>query len=352
LYYKRFQVTNKQLVPKKGPVIFAVNHQNAFMDAMVVAVTSVRRPWFLTRASIFKTAVARFWLGSLKMMPIYRIRDGIGQVKRNDKAIRRCRELLIRGQAILIFPEGDHNHKWTLRPLQKGLARIAFSTMEADPQCELKIVPVGLQYENYRIMGSELLVNFGEPVPMANYLEAYKRDPLKATEQLMADVRARILELMVHIPVDKEYNVRKKRLLERKRETDLTLRLKNDKAMLVGQPVDSSSQHKTESKHFLLKILGFPLYLYCFIHHWLSILTIRYIMKRFIRDHHWESSIRFASMIIITPLFYLLQSVLFILLTKDWVWLLAYVISLPLSAWFGAYYRQTLGVSHEQQNLF
>jgi 1-acyl-sn-glycerol-3-phosphate acyltransferase len=128
LYYRQVRVMNAHLVPKKGPVIFAVNHQNAFMDAMVVAVCSVRRPWFLTRASIFKTAMGRFWLGALKMMPIYRIRDGIGQVKRNDTTIHRCQELLIKGQSILIFPEGDHHHKWTLRPLQKGLARIAFST--------------------------------------------------------------------------------------------------------------------------------------------------------------------------------------------------------------------------------
>lgn len=103
IYYRRFQIQHKERVPKTDPVIFAINHQNAFIDPMVIAVTSPRRPWFLTRASIFKSAIARFWLGSLKMLPIYRIRDGIDQVKRNDSAINRCKDLLLEGQTILIF---------------------------------------------------------------------------------------------------------------------------------------------------------------------------------------------------------------------------------------------------------
>lgn len=341
LYFKRFQIRNRERVPKNGPVIFAINHQNAFMDAMVVAVASHHRPWFLTRASIFRKAVARFWLGSLKMLPIFRIRDGIDQVKRNDSTIERCRDLLLQRQSILIFPEGDHNHKWMLRPLQKGLARIAFSCLEADPGCELHIVPVGLQYEDYRSFGSELLLSFGEPIPAADYLQDYQEDPPRGMDRLMKEVRSRILELMVNIEPDAAYEQKKKELLQRPRENDLVLRLYNDQKWLRGEPIPPSSEkRKRKCSRWVNKWFGLPLYGYSLLNHLPAILTIKWIMKRFVRDHHWDASIRFAGMILITPLFYLMQAIVFWLIVQDVLWLSAYLLSLPLAAWYGARYRQ------------
>lgn len=341
LYFKRFQIRNRERVPRNGPVIFAINHQNAFLDAMVVAVASHHRPWFLTRASIFRRAVARFWLGSLKMLPIFRIRDGIDQVKRNDSTIERCRNLLLQRQSILIFPEGDHNHKWMLRPLQKGLARIAFSCLEADPDCALRIVPVGLQYEDYRSFGSDLLLSFGEPILAADYLRDYLEDPPRGMDRLMKEVRSRILELMVNIEPEAMYEQKKKELMHRPREKDLVLRLANDQKWLNGEPIQASKvkqQHKLSRMVF--KWFGLPFYGYSLLNHLPAIATIKWIMKRFVRDHHWEASIRFAGMILITPLFYLLQAMVFWLIVQDVIWLTAYLFSLPLAAWFGVRYRQ------------
>ncbi len=344
LYYRRFRIRNRHLVPKKGPIIFAVNHQNAFMDAMVVAVSSHYRPWFLTRASIFKKPVARFWLGALKMIPIYRIRDGLGQVKRNDSSIDKCRDLLLKGQSLLIFPEGDHNHKWMLRPLQKGLARIAFAALKANPACGLKVVPVGLQYENYRAFGSELLVSFGQPIAIDEYLPDYKISKTRAHEKLMADVKMELLKLMVAIQNENRYDEIKKGLAERYREPDLEIRLQHDKKFIAGDFSNSVKNSEEPRSRLLFRIPGFPFFLYALVNHILPILVIKWIMKRFVRDHHWESSIRFAGMILITPLFYLLQTGLVYLSTNQLLWTLVYFLSLPISAWIGARYWQELTI--------
>jgi 1-acyl-sn-glycerol-3-phosphate acyltransferase len=340
LYYRRFQIQHKERVPKSDPVIFAINHQNAFIDPMVIAIASPRRPWFLTRASIFKSAIARFWLGSLKMIPIYRIRDGINQVKRNDSTINRCKELLLKGQSILIFPEGDHSCKWNLRPFQKGMARIAFSTLEANPDCGLKIVPVGLQHEDYRKFGSDLLVSFGEAVAVVDYFDVYRNDPPKGIDLLTEETRQRISNLMVDIQDAENYDEIKQQLAVRKREENLAERLHNDQQFVAGTMQSVPEENTMQESNILFKVLGFPLYVYALLNNLLSIFAIRWIIKRFVRDHHWTSSIRFAGMILVTPLFYIIQLVLFYYFTKDWSLFWIYFASLPLSAWFGSLYWQ------------
>jgi hypothetical protein len=210
--------------------------------------------------------------------------------------------------------------------------------LEADPHCRLQVVPVGLQYESYQAMGRELLVSFGRPIPVVDYLKLYHDDQPKAIDQLLAKVATRLKELMVHIPNGTAYAQQKKKLEEREREQDLALRLKNDQRFLAGLQLEAANKSRTVKKPLLLKVLGFPLYLYCLINHLLPIITIRYIMNRFVRDHHWTSSIRFAGMILITPLFYLLQSGILYWISGNWMWLVIYFLSLIFSAWFGSRY--------------
>jgi 1-acyl-sn-glycerol-3-phosphate acyltransferase len=51
-FYRKWQVQGKENIPL-GPVIFVANHQNAFLDAVLVSCSTQRNPWFLTRASVF-----------------------------------------------------------------------------------------------------------------------------------------------------------------------------------------------------------------------------------------------------------------------------------------------------------
>ena len=55
-YFKRYQTFGHENIPD-GPVIFAANHQNAFMDALVVTCATRRNPFYLARASIFKKEI-------------------------------------------------------------------------------------------------------------------------------------------------------------------------------------------------------------------------------------------------------------------------------------------------------
>ncbi len=332
LFYKRFTIHQAKNVPLKGPVIFVPNHQNAFMDAIMVAVTTPRKPWFLTRASIFGSAMARYWLSSLRMIPIYRIRDGLQNVRKNDETMEICLDLLKNNETILIFAEGNHNRQWMLRPLQKGLSRISFSYESMNNFTGgLKIIPVGLQYESHKQFRSDLLITYGTPICVSDYKDIYYSDPLKATTQLIEDVRKGLSAIIVDIPQTMDYDTAKLAIQQRPcRENNLVERLKSDKAFVLKN--DFSVENKSHSSSILLRLVGFPVFVYGAINHLFIYLIIKYLLKKVIKDDHWTSSIKFAGMIIVSPIFYALQSWLLWQFVPDWACIISYIVSLPFAA--------------------
>ena len=56
--HKKIKVYGKENIPKKGPLLFIGNHQNALLDAILIPTTTNRNIHFLTRASAFKNKIA------------------------------------------------------------------------------------------------------------------------------------------------------------------------------------------------------------------------------------------------------------------------------------------------------
>ncbi len=338
-FYKKLQVEGLQNVPIKGPIIFAINHQNAFMDALIIATTSPRNPWFITRASVFSSSLLRFWLRKLQMLPIYRFRDGMSEMKKNEQALDAVQTLLKEGRSILIFPEGNHDRRWRLRPLQKGIARIAFTLEEESGfSSGLQIVPVGIQYEEHLHSGAEVLVSYGKPILIADYEQAFKENQAKAIRQLLELLKQRIQSLMIHIESENEYEQIKKAIQNRpQREKDLAVRLQADQGLVANYSAENEPLiNPTPSKSLLLKAI----YVLAVIPHILSLLLIGFVVKKTVRDDHWTSSVKFAVMLFGAPLFYILQALLLMGLGCKLVGILLYFLLIPLSGRFVVYYRQ------------
>ncbi len=323
MFYRKFQIHNASNVPDHGPVIFAINHQNAFMDALVVAVASPRNPWFITRASVFGSAMARFWLGQLQMLPIYRFRDGHANMKKNDEAMENVRQLLKQNHTILIFPEGNHNREWRLRPLQKGIARMAFDLeLETAWQSGLHIVPVGLQYEDHLHSYSEVLVNFGKAIATKNYQAAFEQQPAQAINRLMADLATAMKELIVHIDQPEKHDMVQSVIRwQTKRPSDLVARLSSDQqktAELLAHP-DLQIKPPTKNRQQLSCLLKWPLFVLCIWPHIPLLLLTSLIVQKFVKDDHWNSSIKFGSQILLGPIIYLLEIIAVAAFTPGWI---------------------------------
>lgn len=207
LFYPNIQIKGIENIPKDKPLIFASNHQNALMDALTLLFTANRPVYFLARADIFKRKWIARMLTFLKLMPVYRVRDGGNMLQQNKGVFQSTAHLLLSGQAIAIFPEGSHQDKKRLQYLKKGICRIAFEAA-ADTQYKLDfdIIPIGLDYSNYQKQGADLIVSVGNPLKVQNYYSLYRENPNKAITKLRDDLEDAIKPLMIHCENLTEYD--------------------------------------------------------------------------------------------------------------------------------------------------
>ncbi len=345
-YFKRWQVSNYDKIPHKGPVIFASNHQNAFLDPLVIYFSQPRINYFLVRANIFQNAIARFWLKSLYMLPIYRARDGLRAVAKNDEIIEKCVHILTEGNnPLIIFAEGNHNLRRALRPLQKGFARIAFATMEANNfELNLAIVPTGLNYGRHTRFRSDMLCNFGHPIYLKKYTELYKKNPNKAYQQLITDVYAGMNKEVISIRPSTHYeHIENEWLSKRSENADMIEDFANDKELIakisekykaeeVEIPEIAKQEPAPALPSLLYRILMFPIFLYGFINSFIGYKLLDLFIKKVVSDIHFYASIKSVINLALAPLIFSLQAYWVYLITSNGVIALLYLGSLPFAA--------------------
>lgn len=233
-YHQKIEITNQDRVPAKGAIVFTPNHQNALMDALGLLFSVNRTVVFLARADIFKKKFVAEILYFLRILPVYRPRDGQGEVKKNLQTFKKTSEVLQKNLGITIFPEGTHTNKQSLLPLKKGFAKIAMQTEEAnDFKLGIQLIPVGISYSNYTQCQSTLSINFGHPIDLADYYEEYKKKPAIALNQIRDKMSESLKENMIHIEDDDNYNTLE--YLMTAFAEEITLPQKGKSRILVGQ---------------------------------------------------------------------------------------------------------------------
>ncbi len=202
-YHRTVEVHGLEHVPTTKPVLFLPNHQSALLDVLLVAIDCRRKPYFLTRSDVFGKPILNAFFNFLRMVPIYRIRDGRDSLHKNDAIFDTCAALLNRGEAIVMFPEANHNIKRRVRPLSKGFTRVLFRALEENPKLDIQLVPVGLNYKHAEIFPDAVALYYGRPISV---LALYDKDDLqKSVGQIKKTVSQRLKELTTHIAPDHEY---------------------------------------------------------------------------------------------------------------------------------------------------
>ena len=84
-FYRKVEVIGRKNIPYGNPIIFTPNHQNALMDALAVLNTCGMNTVFMARADIFKKKRQADMLTFLKILPIYRMRDGTDELSKNNE---------------------------------------------------------------------------------------------------------------------------------------------------------------------------------------------------------------------------------------------------------------------------
>ena len=214
-YYVRFSVkqsyrsillVGEENIPKDGAIIFAPNHTNTLMDALVVLAYNCQPKVFVARADIFRNRKLAQIFTFLKIMPIMRQRDGISAVKKNQETIDKAVDVLKDRIPFCIFPEGTHQAKYSSLPLSKGIFRIAYQAHDLMPDVPLYIVPVGIKYGDFFRFRSTIRMEFGKPINVGEFIaENVHMTPQEQTNVLKDLLTERLHSTIFHIPNDEDY---------------------------------------------------------------------------------------------------------------------------------------------------
>ncbi len=206
--YKKYQVEGLENIPKEGSVIWAANHTNALMDPMVLLSSTKCAKVFVARADIFKKPWAKKALSFLRVMPIFRIRDGFDAVKQNDQTIAQATDVILNGVPFIIYPEATHRPKHSLLKLSKGAFHIAESAIEQAPEGQqVFILPIGIEYGDYFRYRSTVLVRFAEPINVTEFKREHADQPMPVIMlKLREELSKRMAKQIVYIPDDEDYD--------------------------------------------------------------------------------------------------------------------------------------------------
>ena len=207
LSYRNIRYVGLDKVPQDGSVIYAPNHTNALMDALVILAMDRKPKVFVARADIFRRPLLAKIFTFLKIMPIMRIRDGFDEVKKNNQTIEKAVDVLHDKVPFCIFPEGQHQAKYSSLPLSKGIFRNAFQAQELMPDTPLYIVPVGMRYGSFFRFRSTVRVEIGDPINVGQFIGEHNAISTQEQINLMRDMLAeRMRQSIFHIPNDEDYD--------------------------------------------------------------------------------------------------------------------------------------------------
>ena len=176
--FRRYKVTGKENIPQNAACIFAANHTNTLMDALVLLCASREKKVFIARGDIFKRPIIAKFFHFCRILPIYRIRDGYKSVKdNNSEIIEKAADVIHDEVKLFLYPEATHRTKHSLRQLSKGIFHIALkANQEFGHEKPIYIIPTGIEYGDYFRYRSTALISFGEPINVTEYVNQHKEE--------------------------------------------------------------------------------------------------------------------------------------------------------------------------------
>lgn len=376
VFYRKIIIIGRENINPDHHLIFAPNHQNALMDALAVLFTHKGQPVFLARADIFKRKLVASFLYFLKILPVYRIRDGYSTLKSNDEIFRKTVDVIKNKNGLVILPEGDHAGFRRLRQLKKGICRIAFQADESTGfNLNIKIIPVGIEYSSYSRFRQILTVVYGKPVEISDFFQIYREAPEKALNELRDRLSVEIKKLMVHIDSKEDYEAidelrslvngrfsddikfpklfRDRKLIEElnqlhisdpgkyERICSLSLKIKKEAENLnIGYRLLEKKKHSLELLigGIVFMILTFPVWVFGNIFT-LTFLNIPDLQIRKIKDPQFHATIRYVLSLALAFIFLPVYLIVLLLIFTPWWLALIYFSFIPLSGLFSWNYN-------------
>jgi glycerol-3-phosphate dehydrogenase (NAD(P)+) len=152
--YFRLSRVGREHIPDEGPVIFAANHRS-FLDPFVIG-TLIRRPmYYVAKKELFAKRWQGWVLNALGAFPVDRGAS-------DQESMRTAREILGRGDCVLIFPEGTRVRPGSLGTPKRGVGRLALET--GAPVVPVAVIGTENVRRGWRIRPHKVRVRCGRPL--------------------------------------------------------------------------------------------------------------------------------------------------------------------------------------------
>lgn len=159
LIYLRLNRIGREHLPRSGPLLLAANHRS-FLDPFVIG-TLVRRPvYYMAKRELFERRRQAWLLSALGAFPVDR---GAG----DREAMATARAILLRGDCVVIFPEGTRTRRGPLGEPRRGVGRLALET--GAPVAPVSVIGSEHVRRGWRIRPRKVRLRVGRPLlfPMA-----------------------------------------------------------------------------------------------------------------------------------------------------------------------------------------
>jgi 1-acyl-sn-glycerol-3-phosphate acyltransferase len=154
LVYFRMERIGREHVPKSGPVIIASNHRS-FMDPFVIGMMLRRPTYFVAKTELFHNRFVAWVLSSLGAFPVDRGRG-------DNDAMVTARQILERGDVVVIFPEGTRTRPGALGTPKRGVGRLALES--GAPVVPIALIGTEAIRRGWRIRPHKVRVRAGRPL--------------------------------------------------------------------------------------------------------------------------------------------------------------------------------------------
>jgi 1-acyl-sn-glycerol-3-phosphate acyltransferase len=367
-FFRRIFYSNLKKVPLNKPLLFVGNHQNSFMDGILIGSYLPQPLHFTMRADMFRKPFARFCLRELNVSPIYRIEEGLENVHKNLEAFTSIYEVLKKNGNFIMFSEGICVQEKRLQKLRKGTARLAFGA-EQKFGLDVHIVPVGINYTYPSRFRKEVMINFHDSFSINELKEAYKEHPARALLAFneKCDISLRKEVIIIEDPKNdwlaeqllkmERHNIilpffrwrfetddrrqAEKKVSEKINLESLSKKVENYVNLLAKNRLrDENVARKLDwgfLRYFAI-IAGFPIFIAGFVANLIPFIIPKIICDRFIKDLRFYSSVFIGSF---TVLYLIYFPVLLILaaIFAGWTGFLLTLL-VPLSGYFVLYYQE------------
>jgi|GEM_PF-622175 len=207
-FFREITVKGAENLPDSGPVIFTPNHPNALIDPLLLfffpPVYNIR---FVAKAPLFKIPLLGWIMRKMQAIPVVRRFEADGKV--DYKAFfSSCVNSLAAGNSITIFPEGASLPQPHMTTMRTGAARLFF--MAREKNIDVRIVPVGLNYEHGSIFRSSVVVSAAPLLDTTDLVEKHNESPQIAVRELTERIRKNLEE---HVFQTENYRDRELMLL-------------------------------------------------------------------------------------------------------------------------------------------